>query len=110
SYYDAIRARDYDAAYALWAGAGRASGQTRTEFSAGFAETERIRLTISDSVHVEGAAGSQYATVPVAIDAVLRNGETQRFEGNYTLRRSMVDGATPDQRRWHISGADLRLK
>lgn len=109
-YYAAIQARNYGAAYAMWSEAGRASGQTPAEFRAGFAETERIRLTIGDSVRVEGAAGSQYATVPVAIDAALRNDDRQHFEGSYTLRRSMVDGATPDQRRWHIYAADLRRK
>ena len=57
---------------------------------------------------MEGAAGSQYATVPVVVDATLRNGTRQHFEGNYTLRRTMVDGATPEQRRWHIYSGDLK--
>jgi hypothetical protein len=107
-YYSAIQAGDYDAAHAMWSEGGLASGKTRAEFAAGFSETEHVRLRIGDSVRVEGAAGSQYATVPVVIDAVLRDGSAQHFEGRYTLRRSMVDGATPDQRRWHIHAAHLR--
>ncbi len=107
-YYAAIQARDYDAAYALWGQSGQASGKSRGDFAEGFAETTQVRPTVSDSVRMEGAAGSQYATVPVVVDATLRNGTRQHFEGTYTLRRAMVDGATPEQRRWHIYSADLK--
>jgi hypothetical protein len=107
-YYEAIQARDYNAAYALWGQSGQASGKNRADFAAGFAQTTQVRATVSDSVQMEGAAGSQYATVPVIVDAVLRSGARQHFEGTYTLRRAMVDGATPEQRRWHIYSADLK--
>jgi hypothetical protein len=107
-YYAAIESGDYDTAYALWGRAGAASGHSREEFAAGFAQTAHVRLTFTDSIRIEGAAGSQYATIAVAVDAVLRNGKEQRFVGGYTLRRAMVDGATPDQRRWHIERAELR--
>jgi hypothetical protein len=107
-YYDAIQNGQYDTAYALWEGSGGASGLTRARFANGFAQTERITATIGDSVRVEGAAGSQYATVPATIDAVLRDGTQQHFAGTYTLRRSMVDGATAEQRNWRIYSASLR--
>ena len=107
-YYDAIRNGMYDTAYTLWDGSGKASGQTRAEFVKGFGQTQQTIAAIGDSVRVEGAAGSQYATVPVTIDAVLRTGARQRFVGTYTLRRSMVDGATPAQRRWRIYSAHLQ--
>jgi hypothetical protein len=107
-YYAALQSHDYDAAYALWRDAGRASGQTRAEFAKGFAQTERVRVSVGDDVLVEGAAGSQYATVPVTVDAVLRDGRRQHFEGTYTLRRAMVDGATAEERRWGIYKAELR--
>lgn len=109
-YYDAIQARDYDMAYALWGQSGQASGKNRADFAAGFAQTTQVRATVSDSVQMEGAAGSQYATVPVVVDATLRDGARQHFEGSYTLRRAMVDGATPEQRRWHIYSADLKAR
>jgi hypothetical protein len=107
-YYGAIRAGNYDSAYFLWGQSGQASGHTRESFAAGFAQTREVHAVVSDSVKLEGAAGSQYATVPVVVDATLRNGTRQHFEGTYTLRRAMVDGATPDQRRWHIYSADLK--
>jgi hypothetical protein len=107
-YYRAIQARDFDAAYALWSQSGKQSGKTRAEFAAGFSDTREVRATTGDSVRIEGAAGSQYATVPVKVDAVMQDGRRQHFEGSYTLRRSMVDGATAEQRRWRIYSADLR--
>jgi hypothetical protein len=106
-YYEAINARDYDSAYALWGQSGKASGQSRSEFAAGFGQTANVSVTVGDSVRIEGAAGSQYATVPVVVDAVLRDGAKQHFEGNYIVRRSMVDGATAEQRRWRIYSASL---
>jgi hypothetical protein len=105
-YYAAINARRFDDAYALWRDG--ANSQSRAEFAAGYANTERVQVTIGDRITIEGAAGSQYATVPVSVDAVLRDGRRQHFEGTYTLRRSMVDGATAEQRRWGIAGASLR--
>ena len=109
-YYAAIRAGHYDSAYVLWEGKGKASGQTRAEFASGFARTTEVRASIGDSIHIEGAAGSQYATVPVVVDAVLRGGQRQHFEGSYTLRRTLVDGASAEQRRWHIYSAQLRAR
>jgi hypothetical protein len=106
-YYSAIAARDYDSAYALWEQSGRASGKTRAEFAAGFAGTAHVEVTSRGTPRVEGAAGSQYATVPVVVDAVQSDGRKERFTGTYTLRRAMVDGATPEQRSWHIYAADL---
>jgi pectin methylesterase-like acyl-CoA thioesterase len=107
-YYEAINARNYAAAYALLSSGGRSRSQAA--FAAGFAETASVRATVSDRVTIEGAAGSQYATVPVDVDAVLRNGVEQHFTGTYTLRRSMVDGATPEQQSWRIYRGNLRAR
>lgn len=107
-YYAAIDAKDFASAYALWGQDGQASGKTLQQFATGFGNTTRSHVTIGDSGRVEGAAGSQYATVPVTVDATLRGGREQHFTGTYTLRRAMVDGATAAQRRWHIYRAELR--
>lgn len=107
-YYAAIGAGDYATAYALWGGGGQASGKSAREFAAGFARTARVAVAVTDSTRLEGAAGSQYATVPVRVDALLRDGREQHFSGTYTLRRSMVDGTSAEQRRWTIYKASLR--
>lgn len=106
-YYAAIQSGDYKAAYAMWRDSGKASGKSLSQFEAGFSQTARVNVTVADSVHMEGAAGSQYATVPVLVEATLRNGFRQHFEGNYVLRRSMVDGATSEQQQWRIYSAEL---
>ena len=106
-YYAAIQEGDFQRAYHLWADSGRASRQTFDDFAAGFAQTARVDVMVGDDIRVEGAAGSQYATVPVQVEAVLRTGERQRFAGRYTLRRSLVDGATAEQRTWHIAEGHL---
>jgi hypothetical protein len=106
-YYAAINARDYDAAYALWGQSGKASHRSRAGFASGFAQTASVRVTIVDSTRIEGAAGSQYATIPVSVYATRRDGNTQHFRGTYTLRRAMVTGASEADRRWHIYVAEL---
>lgn len=107
AYYTAIRARNYAAAYRLWGRDGSASGKSEAAFAGGFKDTRSVAVTIGDSVRIEGAAGSQFATIPVTVDAELATGERQHFVGTYTLRRVMVDGAPPEDRRWHIESASL---
>jgi hypothetical protein len=109
AYYAAINSHDYDAAYGLWGQNGQASHQSRAQFAAGFAQTANVRITIADSVRIEGAAGSQYATIPVTTAATLRDGSVQRFAGTYTVRRAMVTGAPEADRRWHIYSAELHV-
>ena len=105
-YYAAIEARDYDRAYLMWAdGANR---QTPEQFAAGFAQTAHVAATLDAPGRMEAAAGSRYIEVPVAIESAQQDGSVRRYVGAYTLRRSMVDGATPEQRAWRIASADIR--
>ena len=107
-YYAAINARDYDTAYRAWSDGGRASGQSAQQFAAGFAGTEGVSVELGGPGPVEGAAGSRYVQVPVAVEARQADGSVRRYAGSYTLRMSVVDGATPEQQAWHIASADLR--
>lgn len=104
-YHQAITARDFERAYRHWGRDGTASGQTLEEFTAGFSRTTRSELVSSVPGRIEGAAGSRYLDVEVVVEAAA--GEPQRFEGTYTLRRVEVDGATPEQHRWHIESARI---
>jgi hypothetical protein len=106
-YYAAINAREFHRAYALWGDRGAASGQTFEQFAAGFAGTARVEVDVGEPTRVEPAAGSRYVEVPVVVRAVAVSGQGRRFEGTYTLRRSVVDGAPAEQRRWHIYSADI---
>jgi hypothetical protein len=108
-YYAAINARDYRKAYRLWDHDGEASKQTFEEFSGGFADTAETRVEIGRPSDPEGAAGSQYITLPVEVNANLKDGTEQRFKGEYVLRRSMVEGAE-HRGEWRIYSADIRRK
>lgn len=107
-YYSAIETRDFGTAYALWADGGRASGQTPDQFAAGFEDTVHVAPMFDAPARVEGAVGSRYIEVPVAVESTSRDGRVRRFVGAYVLRRSVVEGATEDQRAWRIASADLR--
>jgi hypothetical protein len=108
AFYDAINKRDYERAYGYWGSQGRDSGQTLHQFRKGFAETESVRVQTGDPGRIDPAAGSRYVKIPVEIAAQTTRGETQRFRGTYTLRRGVVEEATPQQQQWHIISADIR--
>ncbi|MBN9506596.1 MAG: hypothetical protein J0I69_11270 [Altererythrobacter sp.] len=109
AYYAAIDAGEFARAYRLWAREGEASGQSYAAFREGFASTRRSEVRVSGPVQSEGAAGSIYATVPVEVNAVLKDGTRQHFTGQYVLRRvNDVPGATEAQLHWHIESASLQ--
>ena len=106
-YYDAIAKRDFEKAYGYWGSTGPL-GQTLESFAAGFADTATVTVKTGKPSRVEPAAGSRYVEVPVTITATTKAGETQRFEGTYTLRRSVVEGAAAANAKWHIHKASIR--
>jgi hypothetical protein len=57
---------------------------------------------------IEGGAGSLYYTTQVAISGSDRDGRPVRLEGPIVLRRvNDVDGAPPEQLRWHLESLEL---
>ncbi len=59
-YYNAIAQKHYDQAYGLWAEGGAASGQTRSEFEQGYANTAGLSVLL-DRATVSGEA----VTLPI---------------------------------------------
>jgi hypothetical protein len=108
AYYDAIEARDYRKAYGMWEAGGAASGQSMIEFLNGYAATKSIEATIGTPGPMGAAAGSRYVEVPVRLITWNMRGIREFYAGTYTLRRSVVDGATPRQRTWQIYTATLK--
>lgn len=106
-YYRAIDGLDYAHAWSLWSDGGRSSGQSPQQFADGFANTAHVTVETGQPGDMEAAAGSRFIQVPVTIEALTRDGGTQRYTGTYTLRRAVVDGATPEQRAWRIASASL---
>lgn len=107
-YYAAIDAGEYAKAYALWSDNGAASGQTFEHFSGGYANTRSVRAVVGDPADEEGAAGSRYIQVPVQLNAIQRDGSERRYRGRFTLRALVADGATLEQRRWHLASAEMQ--
>jgi hypothetical protein len=109
AYYDAINSGEYEAAYEMWGSAGPPK-QTLKGFAAGFADTASVEMSTGPPSRIEGAAGSRYITVPVVIGATTKRSAIRRFRGTYTLRRSVVDGASSLDRKWHIDQASIRAE
>lgn len=107
-YYAAINGRNYAQAFALWSDGGRATGQSPQQFANGFADTSGVSVEVMAPGRVDAAAGSRYIEVPVALTATQDDGSHRKYVGAYTLRRAVVEGATPEQRAWRIASADLR--
>ena len=107
NYYNALDRSQYQQAYSYWDNNGSASGQSFDAFKKGFAKTLSTQVEIKNPDRIEGAAGSRYIRIPVTITATTTDGKVQNFVGKYTLRRTVVDGATPEQQRWHIYSADI---
>ncbi len=107
-YYAAIDSRSHARAYALWAENGKASGQTPQQFADGFADTAHVAATIGEPTNVDAGAGQRYIQVPVGLTATRTDGSVHRYAGTYTLHRTVVDGASAEQRAWRIASADLR--
>lgn len=106
-YYAAVNRADYERAYRYWGNDGTASGQTFADFRTGYANTASVDVEIGEPGEIEGAAGSRYVEIPVRITARTREKTEQRFKGSYTLRRTVVEGSSPAQRRWHINSAKI---
>jgi len=108
AYYRDINQRRYEDAYRLWASDGAASGKSLDAFRDGFENTATVGVELGTPGPIGAAAGSRYVEVPVRITAVATDGGRQTFSGSYTLRRSVVDGATAEQRSWRIYSAKVR--
>lgn len=108
AYYRAIDEHRYPDAYRLWESDGAASGKSLEAFRDGFRGTASVVVVVGTPGRIGAAAGSRYVEIPVRITAVTTGGGHQAFAGAYTLRRSEVDGATPEQRAWRIYSATIR--
>jgi hypothetical protein len=106
-YYTAIGERDFARAFALWGSSGPPGDPPLSKFAAGYATTDSVRLSIGAPGRVEGAAGSRYIDLPVTVHAYSRDGAMAEYAGSYTLRRTVVTGAPPSDRRWHLYAAKL---
>ena len=102
----AIELKEFDQAWALLAPRDQRRW-SKAEFTQQFADLGKITVAIPTGT-VEGAAGSLYYSGPITITANDTSGRPVRYEGEAVLRRvNDVDGATPEQLRWHFDQLKL---
>lgn len=83
SYYNAINRKEYARA---WSYFGEQKPSANFEaFAAGFVDTEAVEVETGPASE-EGAAGSVYSQIPVAIQAVSAGGEAKVFSGCFEAR------------------------
>ncbi|MFM2371977.1 MAG: hypothetical protein RIS85_1699 [Pseudomonadota bacterium] len=104
AFASAIEARDWTAVRAFWGDNGARSGMDEAAFAAKWSNLMAPQVTISPGQQ-EGAAGSLFYTAPVTIVDGKRT-----IRGDVVIRRvNGVDGATPEQLRWHIESTTLAV-
>lgn len=99
---DAVEARDWTTVRAFWGDHGARSGLSEAAFARQWSSLRQPRVILSKG-DGEGGAGSLYYTAPVRI----ADG-TRTISGEIVIRRvNDVDGASPEQLRWHIESTTL---
>ncbi|QDZ06696.1 hypothetical protein FPZ24_03730 [Sphingomonas panacisoli] len=108
AYYALIGEGKYADAWKLWGDGGKASGQSADAFAASFGKYSEYRANIGAPGREDAGAGQRYVTVPVQPYARLKDGTAAYWIGSIVLHRTVVDGATADQKAWRIKSIDLK--
>ncbi|WP_048647921.1 DUF1176 domain-containing protein [Nitratireductor soli] len=104
SLYNAVNRQEYARAFDYFSTPPAASLDTYQE---GFADTDRVTLATGTTTS-QGAAGSIYYALPVAIRATAKDGGEQVFAGCYTLRLSNPQIQGTPYTPMHIEKAALK--
>jgi len=83
SYYNAVNRREYARAYTYFGPNG--GPKPYADFAQGYQDTEHVSV-LTGAAQSDGAAGSIYYTIPVAIDALTADGRHRQFAGCYVTR------------------------
>lgn len=105
SLYSAVNRKEYSRAWSYYGDQKPAA--SFDAFSKGYADTREIAVETGETSE-EGAAGSTYYQVPVAILAYAADGTDKVFAGCYTLRLANPQVQGEDFRPMHIEKGELR--
>ena len=83
SFYNAVNRHEYARAYTYFGDS--SAPQPYQQFADGYADTVSVAVA-TGRVLSDGAAGSTYFTLPVAIDALQSDGSHKQFAGCYVTR------------------------
>jgi len=106
SFARALEEREFGQAWSLLSSADKRKW-SKAEFAAILSDLDKITVAVPTGT-MEGAAGSSYYSAPIAITGSAKDGRPVRIEGKAVLRRvNDVEGATPEQLRWHFETLTL---
>jgi membrane-bound inhibitor of C-type lysozyme len=77
-------------------------------FAASFDKYAAYNAQVGAPGAVDAGAGQRFVPVPVQINAKLKTGALVSMTGSVTLHRTVVDGASQEQKSWRIRTADIR--
>lgn len=106
SLYNAINRHELVRAWSYWQGG--SEEPVYRSFASGYAKTDHVDLVLGKATS-EGAAGSTYYSLPVAIRAVDTAGNSHDFAGCYVLRQvnpALFD--VPPFHPIHLESGDLQ--
>jgi len=107
TYYALIGEGKYAEAYRLWEPG--AAGMSQQAFTASFAKYGAYHANVGAPGAIDAGAGQRHVTVPVQVYGRLKEGGREfNMLGSITLHRTEVDGATAEQKKWHIKTADIK--
>lgn len=104
SLYNAIDRREYARAFAYFA---TPPAKSLADYEKGFADTQSVEVK-TGAASTEGAAGSTYYSLPVAIHAIARNGSEAVFAGCYTLKLADPQVQADDFTPLHIEKGEIK--
>ena len=105
SLYNAINRKEYPRAYSYFSEDKNVVDYPT--FAKGYAGTADVKVFIG-SVKPEGAAGSLYSPVPVAIESTQTDGKVRVFAGCYITRMANSAVQEPPFTPLHIESAELK--
>jgi hypothetical protein len=104
SLYNAINRHEYARAYGYFS---EPPAKGVDAYAKGFADTAQVKL-LTGAAGSEGAAGSTYYNLPVAIEAVDTEGKSKVYAGCYTLRLSDPSIQADEYHPLHIEKGVLK--
>lgn len=109
TYYALIGEAKYRQAFALRE-TGAVGPKTAEDFAADFARYSEYHANVGAPGAVDAGAGQRFVTVPVQVYARLKQDGTPVYQlGTVVLHRTgEIDGATVEQRKWHIRSSALK--
>lgn len=109
TYFALVEAGKYRRAWTLWRDGGKGAGMDAAAFAASFDRFAAYHATVGAPGRIDAGAGQRYVTVPVQTYGTLKTGKPFAMDGTVTLHRTGdIDGATAEQRSWHINTVDLK--